>query len=242
MFALAAAATVDEMRGTSWLGEALAELGIGAIVGTAIGFAGGWLLRWARDPGWVAENFAGIAVLALALLAYTAVLRVHGNGFVAAFYAGLAFGASAGRRGPTELVFLEQLTSLLVWLAFGALVIPVVANAVDLVVALYAILSLTLLRMVPVALACIGAGLDRNTVVFVGWFGPRGLASLVFALLALEQLGTAAYRAVTIIGGTVLLSVVAHGLKAAPLATGYGSAAQRKGAGAPGPGDVPATP
>src|SRR5919112_6815176 len=174
MFALAAAATVDEMRGTSWLGEALAELGIGAIVGTAIGFAGGWLLRWARDPGWVAENFAGIAVLALALLAYTAVLRVHGNGFVAAFYAGLAFGASAGRRGPTELVFLEQLTSLLVWLAFGALVIPVVADAVDLVVALYAILSLTLLRMVPVALACIGAGLDRNTVVFVGWFGPRG--------------------------------------------------------------------
>ena len=149
MFALAAAATVDEMRGTSWLGEALAELGIGALVGTAIGFPGGWLLRWARDPGWVAEDFAGIAVLALALLAYTAVLRVHGNGFVAAFYAGLAFGASAGRRGPTELVFLEQLTSLLVWLAFGALVIPVVADAVDLVVALYAILSLTLLRMCP---------------------------------------------------------------------------------------------
>jgi NhaP-type Na+/H+ or K+/H+ antiporter len=71
--------------------------------------------------------------------------------------------------------------------------------------------------MLPVALASIGAGLDRTDVLFVGWFGPRGLASLVFALLALEELGTAADLAVTVIGVTVLLSVLAHGLTAAPL-------------------------
>jgi NhaP-type Na+/H+ or K+/H+ antiporter len=82
---------------------------------------------------------------------------------------------------------------------------------------LYAVLSLTVLRMLPVALASIGAGLDRADVLFVGWFGPRGLASLVFALLALEELGTAADLAVTIIGATVLVSVLAHGLTAAPL-------------------------
>jgi len=86
----------------------------------------------------------------------------------------------------------------------------------------YAILSLTLVRMVPVALACWGAGLDRKTVLFVGWFGPRGLASLVFALLALEDLGTAADDVVAIIGVTVLSSVLAHGLSASPLAARYG--------------------
>src|SRR3712207_5466743 len=79
--------------------------------------------------------------------------------------------------------------------------------------------------MVPVAIACVGAGLDRATVLFVGWFGPRGLASLVFALLALEDLGPGADGAVAVIGVTVLLSVVAHGASAAPLAARYGRTA-----------------
>ena len=84
---------------------------------------------------------------------------------------------------------------MLVWLAFGALAIPIVLGRADLIAVAYAILSLTLVRMVPVAWACWGAGLDRKTVLFIGWFGPRGLASLVFALLALEDLGTAADEA-----------------------------------------------
>lgn len=158
-------------------------------------------------------------------MAYTAALSVHGNGFVAAFCAGVVFGAAAGRRGPAELVFLEQvggLVSLLVWFAFGALAIPVLVEGVDLRVVLYAVASLTLVRMVPVAISCVGAGFDRRTVLFIGWFGPRGLASLVFALLALEELGPTAAGAVSIIGLTVLLSVVAHGLTARPLASRYG--------------------
>ena len=88
---------------------------------------GGWLLRLARRRGTAAEDFAGIGVLALSLLSYTAALAVGGNGFVAAFCAGLAFGTCAGRRGPAELVFVEQmggLVSLLVWLAFGAITVP----------------------------------------------------------------------------------------------------------------------
>jgi NhaP-type Na+/H+ or K+/H+ antiporter len=89
---------------------------------------------------------------------------------------------------------------------------------------LYTVLSLTVVRMLPVALALVGAGLDRRTVLFVGWFGPRGLASLVFALLALEELGAQADEAVAVIAGTVLLSVLAHGVTAAPLAARYGAA------------------
>jgi len=228
LLALAGAAA-EEIGGAAWLGGALAELGIGVAVGSVVGTAGGWVLQRARRRGWAGVNFVGTAVLALAVLAYAAALGVHGNGFVAAFCGGLAFGATAGRRGPTELVFLEQasgLLSLLVWIAFGALALPIAAERADLVVLLYAILSLTLVRMVPVALACIRSGLDRGTVLFVGWFGPRGLASLVFALLALEQLGSFADEAVAVIAVTVLLSVLAHGLTAAPLASRYGRAAQ----------------
>jgi NhaP-type Na+/H+ or K+/H+ antiporter len=227
MFALAGAASVEGIEGAPGLWEAVAELGIGIVVGGVIGLVGGRALQWARRKGWAAEDFAGIAVLALAIVAYTGALSVHGNGFVAAFSGGVVFGAAAGRRGPAELVFLEQaggLVSLLVWFAFGALAIPIMIERVDVRIVLYAILSLTLVRMLPVAIACAGAGLDRKTVLFIGWFGPRGLASLVFALLALEELGTASEGALSIIGLTVLMSVVAHGLTARPLASRYGRA------------------
>jgi NhaP-type Na+/H+ or K+/H+ antiporter len=196
----------------------------------AVGGGGGWLLSWARRRSWVAEDFAGIAVLALALVAYGSSLALSGNGFVAAFCGGLAFGAAAGRRGRAELVFTEQagsLVSLLVWLGFGAVAVPIVIDRANWTIALYAVLSLTVVRMVPVALASAGSGLDRNAVLFIGWFGPRGLASLLFALLALEQLGQTADQAVAVIAVTVILSVIAHGVTAAPLAARFGRAAGR---------------
>lgn len=232
MLAIAGAASAEGIADAPGLGEALLELLIGAVVGAAAGGAGGWLLSVARRQGWAAEDFVGIAVLALALVAYSGAVTVEGNGFVAAFCGGMAFGATAGRRGETELVFLEQasgLVSLFVWLAFGAIALPLMLDNVDLVTVLYAVLSLTLVRMLPVALAALGAGLDRNTVLFIGWFGPRGLASLVFALLTLEELGADADEAVAVIGMTVLLSVVAHGLSASPLAARYGRSAAARG-------------
>ena len=227
MLAIAAVAAEEELAGASGLGTALVSLLVGAVVGGVVGLVGGRMLRWARRRGWAAEDFAGIAVLALALIAYTGALLVDANGFVAAFCGGLAFGAAAGRRGPAELVFVEQsagLVSLLVWLAFGAVAGPIMLDLVTPTMVLYAVLSLTFVRMVPVAVACLGAGLDRGTILFIGWFGPRGLASLVFALLALEDLGPDVDQAVAAIGVTVLLSVVAHGLTAAPLAASYGRA------------------
>lgn len=227
MLAIAGAASAEGMAEAPGLGQALLELLIGAVVGSVAGGAGGWVLRRARHRGWATEDFAGIAVLALAVLAYAGAVTAQGNGFVAAFCGGMAFGATAGRRAPTELLFLEQvsgLVSLLVWLAFGAIALPILLDTDDLVVVVvYAVLSLTLVRMVPVALATLGAGLGRTTVLFVGWFGPRGLASLVFALLALEELGAGAEQAVAVIGVTVFLSVLAHGFSAAPLVARYGA-------------------
>jgi len=240
--AIAGAASAEGLHGAG-PGSALLELAIGVIVGLTVGAVGGGLLRWARRRGWAAEEFTGIAVLALALGAYAAALVVHGNGFVAAFCGGLAFAAAAGRRGPAEVRFLEEasgLVSLLVWLAFGAIAIPIMLDGMDLTVVLYAVLSLTVVRMLPVALVVIGAGLDRATMLFVGWFGPRGLASLVFALLALEELGRDADHAVAAIAVTVLLSVLAHGASAEPLAARYGKAVDGRGEEPDGPvSDVP---
>ena len=239
VLAIAGAASVEGHAEAPGLGEALVELALGVVVGVAVGFVGGGLLRWARRRGWSAEEFVGIAVLALALGTYAGAVAVGGNGFVAAFCGGLAFGAAAGRRGPAEVVFLEQasgLVSLLVWIVFGVIAVPIVLNGVDLTTVLYAVLSLTLVRMLPVALVLVGAGLDRKTVLFIGWFGPRGLASLVFALLAVEELGPRADPAVVAIAITVFLSVLAHGLSAAPLAARYGRAV---GAPEPEPDDDP---
>jgi NhaP-type Na+/H+ or K+/H+ antiporter len=244
MLAIAgAAAAVEGQSESSGLGGALLELLIGVAMGVLVGFAGGWLLRWARRRGWAAEDFIGVAVLALALMAYLAALAVSGNGFVAAFCGGIAFGAAAGPRGPAELAFLEQTgsaVSLLVWLAFGAIAVPIVVDRLNWTLVVYAVLSLTVVRMVPVALCLIGSRMDRNTVLFIGWFGPRGLASLVFALLALEAVASAADEAVAVIAVTVFLSVLAHGVSAAPLAARYGKAASARG---PEPGgavaDVP---
>jgi NhaP-type Na+/H+ or K+/H+ antiporter len=243
MLAIAGAASAEGVAGAVGLGPAVLELLLGAVVGAATGGAGGWLLRAARRRGWAAEDYVGIAVLALALVAYVGAVSLGGNGFVAAFCGGMAFGATAGRRRESELRFLEQtsgLVSLFVWLAFGAIALPLVVDHVDLLAILYAVLSLTVVRMVPVALALLGAGLDRGTVLFVGWFGPRGLASLVFALLALEELGGDAEEAVAVIGLTVLLSVVAHGLSATPLAARYGRSAGARALASEAPvGDLP---
>ena len=211
--------------------EAAAELVVGVAVGVAVGVVGGYVVKAASDRGWVAGGFAGSAVLALAICAYASALALHGNGFIAAFTGGLAFRATGGHRGERLVPFVEEtsaLVSLLVWLAFGAVAIVPVFDSLTWVDLAYAVLSLTVIRMLPVAVALAGARLGRTTVAFVGWFGPRGLASVVFALLALEEVGEhTAGPAVAVITLTVLLSVVAHGVTAGPLAGRFGPSMAR---------------
>jgi NhaP-type Na+/H+ or K+/H+ antiporter len=206
--------------------HALVQLGLGVVVGVVVGGAGAWLLRTARRRAWVDEAFAGPAVLALALVCYPLAVSIDANGFIAAFVGGIAFGHVVGRGHPAAVVYVEQtagLTSLLVWLIVGAVAVPLILGHLSWQVLLYAVLSLTVLRLVPVAATLVGAGLKRPAVLFVGWFGPRGLASVVFALLAIEELGDAAGAAVAVVVTTVLLSVVAHGLSASPLARRFGA-------------------
>jgi len=205
-------------------GAAVVELVLGVLIGAVVGGVGGFVVQAARDRGWVAEGFAGSAVLALAVCAYACSLALHGNGFIAAFVGGLAFRAIGGQRGERLVPFVEEaggLVSLLVWLAFGAVEVVPALQHLSWQTAVYAVLSLTVIRMAPVALSLVGSGLGRAAVAFVGWFGPRGLASVVFALIALEDLGQST-AAPAIIAVTVLLSVLVHGATADPLARRYG--------------------
>ena len=226
--AIAGAAVSGGDLGAHSLGGALVDLAVGVAAGLLLGGGGGSAMRMARRRGWASEDLGGPSVLALALAAYAGTVWLDGNGFVAAFVAGLAFGNTAGRGGVTEVYFVEQtsgLASLMTWLVFGAVAVPTVIDHADWRIAGYALLSLTVVRMLPVAVALVGSGVSRPTVAFVGWFGPRGLASIIFALIALEDLDSeAADRAVAIIGMTVLLSVLAHGVSARPLAARYGAA------------------
>jgi len=224
LVAIAGAATAEHAASVG-PGAAAAELALGVVVGMFVGGAGGFVVTVARRRGWAAGDFAGSAVLALAICAYACALALHGNGFIAAFVGGLAYGATSGERGERLVPYVEEtgaLVSLLVWLAFGAIAVVPAFESLTWQTVLYAVLSLTVIRMVSVALALAGRRLGRAAVAFVGWFGPRGLASVVFALLALEDIGHSAGPAVTVIAFTILLSVVAHGLTADPLARRYG--------------------
>jgi NhaP-type Na+/H+ or K+/H+ antiporter len=223
---LAGAATSEMVHSTSVLGAA-GDLLIGAAVGAGVGMVGGWAVARASASGWSESGFRTLTALGLALLAYSAALEAHGNGFVGAFIGGLAFG-SVVRQDLEPLVdFAEEtggLLSLIVWLIFGAaMVVPGLEHATwsDVV---FAVLALTVVRMVPVALALTRSGLDRFTVGFIGWFGPRGLASVVFGLIAYDTLDPGdAGRVLSVVTVTVALSVLAHGLSASPLASRYGA-------------------
>ena len=180
----------------------------------------------ARRHQWSSPAFRPLAILALAVFAYSAAYVAGLNGFVCAFVAGLAFGSVDHHNDEAVLGFAEEagtLMSLLVWFIFGAaMLVPGLEHAGwrDLV---FALLALTVLRMVPVAVALAGTGLDRATIAFVGWFGPRGLASVVFALLAVDAFEpTQSYAVLAAVTLTVALSVLLHGVSASPWRRGTG--------------------
>jgi NhaP-type Na+/H+ or K+/H+ antiporter len=220
-----AGALAAEFISAGGIGQAAVDLLGGAALGAGVGLAGAILLRLAARTGWSAPGFQPLAVVALAMLSYGLALTAGTNGFVAAFVAGTAFG-SVLQTSTDVLGFTEEagiLLSLLVWFSFGAVMLVPGLQAADWRDVVFAVLALTVVRMVPVALALAGSGLDRATVAFVGWFGPRGLASVVFGLIAVDSLDHA--DAQVVLGAvvvTVSLSVLAHGLTASPLGGRYG--------------------
>lgn len=225
---------------------AIADIALGALVGLALGALVGRVLATAVQRHWTDGASLGVAVTATALGSYGLATAVHGNGFIAAFLGGLAFGASAQSIAP-QLVEVDeqagQLLSCLVWYVFGAAMLrPALSSALAPRAVLYALLSLSVVRLLPVAVALLRARLGRPTVAFVGWFGPRGLASVVFALLAADDLGRRATPLVTYVSLTVALSVVLHGLSANPFIRRYVSTLKNAPENAPVLAAVPVPP
>lgn len=223
--------------GTSYAREGMAEtvwsaLLLSPVLGLAVGGIGGRLLRASLDRHWATRDWQEIFVLAAAVAAYTLATVTHGSGFIASWVAGLAFaGALRGGGEPvaaevgrsTELAeYLGGLLAMLSLLFFGAVLLGPALQHLSWRIVGYALLSLTVIRMVPVALALAGSGLRRPTVAYVGWFGPRGLASVVFGLLVAEEHVTGVELIGRVVAVTVGLSVLLHGASAALLATRYG--------------------
>jgi NhaP-type Na+/H+ or K+/H+ antiporter len=203
----------------------LEEIGWGAVGGVAAGVVGAYALRLARRHGLVAEEWVQVIPLAAAGLSYGIAAPLGGSGFIAAFVAGVVFGALARDR-EDEVTYLVDagggVLNAVTLIVFGAVALGPELHHVDGATVLYAVLSLTVVRMLPVALSMTGLHARPPTIGFVGWFGPRGLASIVFAVIVLEG-SQLEHRGliITAVALTVGLSVYAHGVTAAPLAGTY---------------------
>jgi sodium/hydrogen antiporter len=218
MFFIALAAAKTEGPAASLLQFIVEQLGYGVVVGGGIGVLGGLLLGFASRNGWIAETFQPIAVVALPLLCLEISKMIGASMFIAAFVAGLAVQIGFKETGKHSIEFVEEwgrLLNLGVFFLFGLIVVRAFPQF-SLVLALYAVLSLTIVRMLPVAIALIGTRLNLATILFMGWFGPRGLASIVLGLVYLQQElnlpGEPTIRLALIV--TVFLSIFAHGLSA----------------------------
>ncbi len=221
----------------AWLGFVIRQITLGPVVGLAVGWIGGTLIQRMSDRGWMEETFQRLSALPMAILAFAFAESVGGNGFISAFVAGLGltmgitsthvrnqvqeFGETEG----TQLI-------LIVFLIFGLAMVPIAAQYWGWRELAYALASLTVLRMVPVAISMIGGKLDWQTVAFIGWFGPRGIASVLYLLMAVAAIGFEGYETVmSVIVLTIAISVYAHGISAIPLSRLYGASTNDRGTG-----------
>jgi NhaP-type Na+/H+ or K+/H+ antiporter len=226
---LVAIAVAEAEEGATGGGEALRllleEIGYGCVGGVLAGLAAAAVVRVGLPRGLVDPIWAQVVPVAGAALGYGLAVWMHGSGFIAAFVGGAVFGALRREVGGEVTLFLEQAGGLLgavTFILFGAVMLVPMLDELSAELVLYSLLSLTVVRMVPVAVAMLGSGARRPTVAFLGWFGPRGLASIVFAVIVVEDAHLANESVLlNTIFFTVGLSVLLHGVSATPLAGRY---------------------
>lgn len=224
---LAIAATKNSGNGTLTLLSTLfiEQIGIGVLVGASFSAIGTQLRQFCILRGWTAEDWQPVLAIALAVGCFATAQYLGGSGFIACFVGGLVFGGIVTHEKEKLLIAAEatgDTLSLITWVAFGSSVIGLALRNLTWQAVLYGVLSLTAIRMFPVFLAVFGMKLDRWTKLFVGWFGPRGLASIVFTVIVLDEKLPHSREIAITVAITILLSVLAHGLSANPLAHRYG--------------------
>lgn len=202
------------------------QIGIGLAVGLGLTGAAAWVLRSAASRGWVTPHWARIPVVTLAAACYAVAHAAGGSGFIACFVGGLLTSAIAKHHKHELLAAAEgtgDVLALFTWVIFGAAVVGQAAGQFTWEVVFYAVLSLTVIRIVPVVISLAGTGLGWTGKLFLSWFGPRGLASIVFAIIVYhEHLPERGMLALVVVF-TVILSVIAHGMSANPLITTFGA-------------------
>lgn len=212
-----------------WVSFIVQQIGVGAAVGIVGGASLGLLVHKADEYGWIDHSFRKLTSIGVAIIVFLGAHQLGGNGFIAAFLGGMAFGAvNRGSCGElTDFVEEEgQLFSLLIFFFFGAVLLPSATEFLTFYCVIYALLSLTLIRMVPSALALTGAGVSAQGKAFIGWFGPRGLASILFLFVAVEhEEGARLTEVEAIVYVTVFLSVFLHGATASLFSETYGKSA-----------------
>jgi NhaP-type Na+/H+ or K+/H+ antiporter len=221
----------------------LEEVGIGLVIGLGLAVVAGWAMRQAIARGWLNEIWHNLTVAALAITMFALAQALGGSGFIATFAGGLLFGTMARSNKHQLLTSAEstaEMLALLTWVIFGAAVVGQSVEHFTLQIVIYSVLSLTVIRMLPVYLSLTGLGLGYQAKLFLGWFGPRGLASIVFAVIV-TQADLPGDRTLTmVVVCTVLLSILAHGMSANPLSRIIGRLAGAPSIAAPkGKDDLP---
>jgi NhaP-type Na+/H+ or K+/H+ antiporter len=211
-----------------WIAFVILQLLLGALAGGLVGWIGGWIVEEASKKKWMNPTFQRMVAFSIAILAYALAELIGGNGYIAAFFAGLFLCVRTKvirdriqDYGETE----GQQLSLFVFLIFGLVMVPWSIAFWDLEIAIYAFLSLTIIRIFPVVLSLFDSGLDTKSKLFVGWFGPRGISSILYLILIIGSLGITGNEVIlsTIIL-TILLSIYLHGISAVPFTRWYNRA------------------
>ncbi len=218
-------AEATERADVNWIAFMTRQLMLGPLTGIAIGCAGGFLLLWAKRRHLATDPYEGIGTLSLAMTAYFAASLIGGNGFIAAFVAGLCFGNIVKNASVFIYEFTESEGQLLSWAAFfllGLALLPAALAHLDLATVAIVLVSFFVVRPVSIWISLIGTDASPETRLFFGWFGPRGLATALFALLVVPQIDAGYAEPVLYIAiNAVWISALLHGLTAAPLGRLY---------------------
>lgn len=225
--AVISSAAADKLSVQYWIVFTLKQLLVGPLLGALVGWLGGRLVDMASKTRWMNPTFQRLAAWSLAVLAFASAESFHGNGFIAAFFGGLMLGVHSPTVRERIQEFGEaegQQLALFVFLVFGLAVVPGAMRYWDAQAWLYAILSLTVIRILPVAICLMGTRLGWRSIGFIGWFGPRGIASVLYLLMVVNEIGLVGQeRILSVIVLTVLLSIFLHGMSAVPLSQLYGA-------------------
>jgi len=223
IFIILAEASGAEGQGASLVLTYLVnEIGIGLAVGLGITAMATWLMRLCWVRGWITKVWIQLPVIMLAILCFTVAQSLHGSGYIAAFAGGILFGILT-RRETHNLVLsaegMAEALAMFTWIIFGAVVISNNYQFFSWQAILYAMLSLTIVRMLPMFLCLTGTGERVESKLFLGWFGPRGFASIVFGIIVLNTSLPGAHQMAIVVICTIILSAILHGLSANPLAS-----------------------